>query len=101
MAIAIFFNSLGGSLSISIVQNIFLQGLRKNIPIYAPGVDAVTIVAAGATDVSRLVSPDQVANLLFAYNRSITDAFVFAIAAAGIAFLSSLAVSLKQHSYVE
>ena len=93
VAIAIFFNSLGGSLSISIVQTIFLQGLRQNIPVYAPDVDTEVIIGAGATDVSRLVNPDQVEGLLYAYNLSIVNAFIFAIAAAGIAFLCSLVVS--------
>ncbi|KAI9878969.1 MAG: hypothetical protein M1830_010023 [Pleopsidium flavum] len=94
MAIAIFFNSLGGALSISIAQNIFVQGLRDNIPRYTTGVNVDSIIGAGATDVGRNVQSDQRDGLLYAYNIAITNAFIFAVGAAGMAFLMSLLVSV-------
>ncbi|KAL5384412.1 hypothetical protein PMIN02_009220 [Paraphaeosphaeria minitans] len=90
MAVAIFFNSLGGALSISIAQNLFISSLRTNIPKYARGVDAQSIVDAGGVGIRDMVSADQLANVLHAYNLSITDAFAMSIAAAGCAFVASL-----------
>ncbi|KAF4629471.1 hypothetical protein G7Y89_g8680 [Cudoniella acicularis] len=60
-AIAIFFNSLGGAISISIAQNVFSNGLYKYVPIYAPEVPVQVVVQAGATSLRAAVnatSPD-------------------------------------------
>ena len=98
VAIAIFFNSLGGALSISIAQNIFVQGLREEIPRSTSNVDPGRIVAAGATSIESLVPSDQVGGLLYAYNLALRHTFTFAIAAAGIGFLASLFVSWIQET---
>lgn len=92
MAVAIFFNSLGGALSISIAQNLFISGLRRNIPKYTHGLDAQEIIDAGGVGIRDIVSADQLSNLLHAYNLSITNVFALSIAAAGCAFIASLFV---------
>ncbi|KAF9634863.1 hypothetical protein BFW01_g5758 [Lasiodiplodia theobromae] len=92
MAVAIFFNSLGGALSISIAQNLFSSGLRINIPKYTHGINAEQIIDAGGVGVREIVPSDQLSNLLHAYNLSITDAFALSIASAGCAFVASLFV---------
>ena len=96
MAIAIFFNSLGGSLSISIAQNVFIQGLRNNIPKHTTGIDVEQIITSGATRVTSNVLPNERAGLLFGYNQAIVDTFRFAIAAAGIALFVSIFVSVVE-----
>ena len=94
-AIAIFFNSLGGAVSISIAQNIFSNGLKVNLPKYAPGVDPATIIAAGATHLREAVSAAQLPGVLQAYMTALSDAFVISIAAGGIATILACFVEWK------
>lgn len=94
-AVAIFFNSLGGAVSISIAQNIFSNTLIKEIPKHTTGVDPWTIVMAGATNIEKITPPSQLAGVLMSYNIAVTTAFILSIACGGIAFLFSLAFEWK------
>lgn len=94
-AIAIFFNSLGGALSISIAQNIFSNTLIKDMPIYAPGVNPQVIIQAGATHVRDVVTKAQLPGVLEAYDVAVTRAFILAIACTGIAFCVSFVFEWK------
>lgn len=89
-ATTIFFNSLGGAISISIAQNIFSNTLIKEIPKRAPGVNPQIILHAGATHIRDVVTSAQLPGVLEAYNIAVTNAYILAIACAGIAFLCSL-----------
>jgi hypothetical protein len=89
-AIAIFFNSLGGAISISIAQNIFSNTLVKEIPKLVPGLDPYVVINAGATHVREAVTKEQLKGTLEAYNKALTTAFILPIAVGGIAFLTSL-----------
>jgi hypothetical protein len=91
-AIAIFFNSLGGAVSISIAQNIFVSTLAKDIARFAPGVDPVAVIAAGATHVRDVVGKNLLPGVLHAYSHAVTSAFVLPIATSGMAFVMSLFV---------
>lgn len=86
-AVAIFFNTLGGAISISIAQNIFSNRLISEIPKYTTGIDPRTIIAAGATHIKQVTDPSQLAGVLKAYNIAITNSFILAIATAGLAVL--------------
>jgi predicted MFS family arabinose efflux permease len=102
-AMAIFFNSLGGALSISIAQNIFQNGLYSNIPIYAPAVSVMEVIAAGSTNLRSAISPADLPGVLQAYLLSIDQAFILPIAMAGLAVLASLFVknlSVKGQSLI-
>ncbi|EXJ81980.1 hypothetical protein A1O1_08047 [Capronia coronata CBS 617.96] len=94
-AVAIFFNSLGGAISISIAQNIFSNGLVKQIPKYTDGVDPQVIIAAGATHIREVTPPSQLAGVLYAYNIAVTNSYILAIACAVLAFLFSLGFEWK------
>ncbi|KIX94903.1 uncharacterized protein Z520_09213 [Fonsecaea multimorphosa CBS 102226] len=94
-AVAIFFNSLGGAISISIAQNIFSNTLVQEIPKYTHGVDPQTIIMAGATHIREVTPPAQLAGVLFAYNIAVTHVFILSIACAGIAFVFSLGFEWK------
>lgn len=89
-AIAIFFNSLGGAISISIAQNIFANTLVKEVPKYAPGLDPQILLMAGATNVRKVVPPEMLNGVLFAYNKAVTSSYILAIACGGLAAVSSV-----------
>jgi len=94
-AVAIFFNSLGGALSISIAQNIFSNSLVQEIPRFTSGINPKVIIAAGATHIREVTPPDQLAGVLTAYNIAVTRVFILSIACSGVAFLISLLFEWK------
>ncbi|KAI9699110.1 MAG: hypothetical protein M1836_003299 [Candelina mexicana] len=94
-ALAIFFNSLGGAIAISVAQNIFSNTLIKQIPLLAPGVNTAAIIAAGATHVKEVTPPKSLAGVLQAYSVAVDRAFAMPIAVGGIAFIFSLFVEWK------
>jgi len=94
-ACVMFFNSLGGALSISIAQNIFVNTLAKEIPKYAPGLDGRIVANAGATNLRKVVSAELLPGVLKGYNNAIVTAFILAIATSTISFFVSLGVEQK------
>ncbi|KAI9691805.1 MAG: hypothetical protein M1822_007877 [Bathelium mastoideum] len=89
-AITIFFNTLGGAVSISAAQNIFLNKLIQELPKYAPDVNPQVVVAAGATHIREVVTPQQLPGVLAAYDKAVTTAFILPVVTGGICFLFSL-----------
>ncbi|KAF2002924.1 MFS general substrate transporter [Amniculicola lignicola CBS 123094] len=98
-AMVMFFNSLGGAISISIAQNIFVNSLSREIPRYAPGVEPKRVIGAGATYVRELLKnlgmSASLPGVLEAYNNAIVSAFIVAIATSGIAFVISFGMEWK------
>lgn len=94
-AIAIFFNSLGGAISISIAQNIFSNTLIQEIPLHTQGVNPAAIIGAGATHIRQVTPPSQLAGVLLSYNEAVTRALILPIATGAIAFFWSLFVEWK------
>lgn len=94
-AVAIFFNSLGGAVAISIAQNIFSNTLIQEIPKLTTGVNAKKIIAAGATHIREVTPPSQLAGVLQAYDLAVTRAFILSISCAAVAFGCSLLFEWK------
>ena len=92
-ALAIFFNTLGGAISISVAQNVFSNTLLQQIPVHAPSVDPAVIIAAGATHVREVTPAASLAGVLVAYNMAVTRAIILPIASGGIAVICSVFVS--------
>lgn len=93
-ACVLFFNSLGGALSISIAQNIFVNTLAKEVPKYSD-FDPQVVAQVGATNLRQFVPPEQLPGVLHGYNNAIVTAFVLAIATSCLAFLVSLGQEQK------
>ncbi|KAL1653390.1 hypothetical protein SLS61_003898 [Didymella pomorum] len=93
-ACVLFFNSLGGALSISIAQNIFVNTLAKEVPKYS-SFDPQVVASVGATNLRQYVPPDQLPGVLHGYNNAIVTAFILAIATSCLAFLVSLGQEQK------
>lgn len=94
-AVAIFFNSLGGAISISVAQNIFSNTLLKQLKIEVPDVNPERIVSAGATHLRAITTSEQLPGVLVAFDKAITTAFILPIAVAGLAAVSSLMMEWK------
>ncbi|TVY67383.1 Efflux pump roqT [Lachnellula suecica] len=97
-AIAIFFNSLGGAVSISIAQNVFSNGLYKNIPKYAPEIPVSVVVSAGATSLRKAVediSPAALSGVLRGYMLALNQSYIISIAVGAIATIAACFVEWK------
>lgn len=94
-AIAIFFNSLGGAIAISIAQNIFTNGLTTNLPKDAPGVDPQIVIGAGAAYLRNVISPEKLPGVLLAYMAGLKQAFVISIACGAIGTICACFVEWK------
>ncbi|CAM1507800.1 Fc.00g046480.m01.CDS01 [Cosmosporella sp. VM-42] len=67
MAIVIFTQYLGGATFLTGAQTIFANVLKNEIKDKVPGVDPNLVVAAGATAVRKVVTPEQLPGVLEAY----------------------------------
>lgn len=94
-AMAIFFNSLGGAVSISVAQNIFSNGLSSNLPKYAPNVSPQVVIQSGATYLRKVISADDLPGVLTAYMAALNQAYVIPIAVGGIAAICACLVENK------
>ncbi|KAL9063117.1 MAG: hypothetical protein Q9157_008409 [Trypethelium eluteriae] len=94
-AITIFFNTLGGAISVSAVENIFLNKLVQEVPKYVPGLDPTLIINSGATHIRDIVTPAQLPGVLYAYNKAITTAFILGVVTGGLCFFFSLFVEWR------
>lgn len=94
-AVAIFFNTLGGAISVSVAQNIFSNTLIQQLPLLAPDVNVAAVIAAGAAHIREAVPAALVPAVIEAYNRAIMRAFIMPIALSSLAFLASLGMEWK------
>ncbi|KAK7703200.1 hypothetical protein SLS64_009176 [Diaporthe eres] len=71
---------MGGAVMVSAAQNVFAQHLKSSIKaLDIPGLDPGIVVGTGATEVGKLVPPDQMEEVLAAYNDAIMKAFQLAL----------------------
>lgn len=89
-ALIVFAQILGGALSVSIAQNIFLNALTSNLlPL---GISAAQLQIAGASNLAKAVPVSQLPAVLLQYANALQTTFIVPIAGAGIAFLASFGV---------
>jgi uncharacterized membrane protein YbhN (UPF0104 family) len=93
MAMLIFFQNFGGSITIVISNTIFAQSLTKLVQRYAPSVSpqAALNAGSGAGAVRKLAAghEDELNGILLAYSKSLSYIFYFLVA------LSCIAVALS------
>ncbi|PWY90526.1 MFS general substrate transporter [Aspergillus sclerotioniger CBS 115572] len=90
-AIVAFAQTLGGALFVSVAQNVFQNELHKNLA-KVPGVDAASVVQAGATMLRKVVSTDQLPAVLEAYNEAVTTTFYVGVAMGALAIFGALPI---------
>jgi len=95
-SISVFFQFFGGAIFLAIGENIFVSSLVKNLHIYAPQIDAETVVLAGAEGLRKVVKagPDLHAALL-AYDVAITQTFYLTAAGAVVGFFCSFGMEWR------
>ena len=91
-AMAMFFQTFGGALFVSVAQNIFDNRLIKNIIQDAPHVDPAIILRVGATSLKNQIDPRYLAQVQQAYNDALTHTWYISVAMACLSIFGSLAV---------
>ncbi|KAL4798396.1 major facilitator superfamily domain-containing protein [Aspergillus venezuelensis] len=89
MAVLAFSQTFGGSVFLAIASVIFNEGLKDQIPRYAPNVDTSAVVAAGATGFRDLVSDDDLAGVVKGYAKAIDWVFYLVAALCAVQFFVS------------
>ena len=86
-AILLFFQTVGGAFMVSASQSAFVNVLIKRLPHTAPGVNPLTVVATGATDLRKVFPPEVLQGILVAYMRGLKISFAIGLASTGIALV--------------
>jgi MFS transporter, DHA2 family, glioxin efflux transporter len=86
------FQTIGGAFSSSAGQAAFVNRLLAILPKTAPSVLPSSVIQTGASELRNVMPSDSLPGVLAAYMLGLKAAFTVAIAFAGIAFLSSLAI---------
>ncbi|KAI4745414.1 MFS transporter [Aureobasidium sp. EXF-12298] len=94
-AIVMFFQTLGGSLFISVGQNVFTNKLVSGLKAAVPDLDPAIVLRTGATELKSAIGEQYRAGVLRAYNDALTNSYYVAVALATLSIVGSLAVEWK------
>lgn len=94
MALIFFMQQLGGSIFLSVSQNIFSNALVNRLSGVA-NLDTETIVNTGATNLRTIVPASELSVVVDAYSYSLTRVFVMAAALSAVMILGPLALEWK------
>ncbi|KAL4880586.1 major facilitator superfamily domain-containing protein [Aspergillus karnatakaensis] len=90
MAILTFSQTFGGSIFLAVSSVIFTEGLKSQIPVYAPSIDPNDVIAAGATGFRELgMSADELWGVLRGYSESVGWVFYLLAALSVLQFGAS------------
>lgn len=95
MALTLFSQQLGASLSLAIGQTILLNKLIPRLQAIAPNLSEADIIKAGATGLEKLLQGEKLAEAIFAYASSLDAAFLLAVATAAISVIFACGVEWK------
>ncbi|KAM3064652.1 hypothetical protein ACMFMG_011965 [Clarireedia jacksonii] len=96
----LFFQLLGGTLMVSVGQNIFTNKLSSGLS-QISGVDAALVIKTGVTSLKTLISSTQLPAALNAYNNAIMKAFQVSLAMACISAIGALGMEWKSVKVAE
>jgi hypothetical protein len=80
---------------LAISQSLLSNGLVTEIQKRVSNLDPATIVAAGATGIRNIVSPQELPLVLDAYNMAVRNVFIMGVVLGGSSFLAACAFEFK------
>ena len=86
------FQTVGGAFTVSSAQAAFVNQMLAKLPESAPGVDAGTLIATGASELRKVFSPEELPGIIVAYMHGLKAAFAVSIGFCGLAFLTTLVI---------
>ena len=94
-AIIMFSQTLGGSLFLSVGQNVFSNEILKNLKTMVPDYDPYAVLSFGATRLKSNVPVQFYQGVLNAYNKTLTQVFYVSVATAALSILGALIMEWK------
>ncbi|KAF2705149.1 MFS general substrate transporter [Pleomassaria siparia CBS 279.74] len=95
LVMVMFFQMLGGALAPSVGQNLFTDGLLRNLS-KIQGIDGTAIVAAGARGFREIVPPHLMDAVVESFNSALRNVFWVALATPALAWITSWAMEWRQ-----
>ncbi|KAK6220302.1 hypothetical protein QIS74_05804 [Colletotrichum tabaci] len=95
LVMIMFFQMLGGALAPSVGQNLFTDGLLRNLS-RVQGVDGAAVVAAGGVGFRDMVPPERLDAVINAFNSALRNVFWVALAAPVLAWIVSWAMEWRK-----
>lgn len=89
MSLMLFSNMVGSSAGLAIAQAVFMGQLKTKLS-SVPGVPVEAIINSGASELRRLVNPEQLPLVTRLYNLALTRVFFIGVAAAVCMFCAGL-----------
>jgi hypothetical protein len=86
---------LGGTIFVSVGENVFATELLKNLLMRAPELNAQTILDAGATELRNAVSPELVDAVISAYNYALSRTFLVTAMLSALSIIGALGVEWR------
>lgn len=93
-AIIVFSQTLGSTMFVSIAQNVFTNRLEANLG-NIPGFDPSVLLSSGATDLLTLVGAQDIDEVIYDYNKALTQMFCMSLALFSIAFIGAICMPWK------
>lgn len=90
------FQLSSGCVFVVAAQSIFSNRLLQSVPEYAPGVDPLMVLGAGATKFQKDFSPDVVRGILQSFMVGLRGAFALGLAAAAFAVVLAFTPPMKK-----
>ena len=94
-AIIMFSQTLGGSLFISVAQNVFSNQLIKNLAKFVPELNSYIVLSVGATSLKQAVPVEYLGRVLLAYNDTLTEVFYVSVATSALSILGAVVMEWK------
>lgn len=94
-AVLLFCQTIGGSLFISIAQNVFTNKLLSGLEQYVPGLNPAIVLSAGATNLQADIASKYYQGVLLAYNSALVDAYYVSVAMASLTIIGAAAMEWK------
>lgn len=91
-AIMLFFQVMGGAVWVSVAQSAFTNALVERLAVYAPDLDPVRVIAAGATGLRDVFTDEEVPGIIRSYMDGLKVTFAIIVALTGVATVASLAM---------
>lgn len=95
VAIAMFTQLLGGTLFVSVGQNVFTNKLIVNLADTLPNISAQAVVSSGASNLQKLVQPSDLPALLTAYNGGLAQTFMVSLILSCLTIVGAVSMEWK------
>ncbi|OJJ06466.1 hypothetical protein ASPVEDRAFT_200448 [Aspergillus versicolor CBS 583.65] len=95
MALTMFFSTFFGAVFLSLANTALTNSLRSLVPRYSPNIAAETVIAAGATDLSKVVPAADLPGVLLAYSKSTDHVMYLCLGCACASFVFAWGMGWK------